>query len=378
MFGAVFRTPGRLAGENALRNPRRTGATASALMIGLAVVSAVGVLAASLSATQDAIVDDQFRSDFLVQTPTFGGFNPEFGNQMEAVDGVALVSRQQGTPVSVEVDGKPDQTFAAGVDPAFFEIYDLTMVDGTDQISGDQTVLSEGRASDLRAGVGDSIEVEFPGGKKVSLEVGGIFEDTPVAGGITFPLTVLREAGIKRSDSSVSVTIADGADRGAVKKDLEDVVKDLPILSVQDKVEFKELISSQVNLLLGMIYGLLGLAVIIAVIGIINTLGLSVLERTREIGLLRAVGLSRRKLRTMITLESVAIALLGAVLGLVLGLVIGVVLRKSLEDDLTELALPLDNLVIFLVVAVIFGVLAAVVPAIRASRMKVLEAIATE
>ncbi len=101
-----------------------------------------------------------------------------------------------------------------------------------------------------------------------------------------------------------------------------------------------------------MIYGLLGLAVVIAVIGIINTLGLSVLERTREIGLLRAVGLSRRKLRTMITLESVAIALLGAVLGLVLGLVIGVVLRKSLEDDLTELALPLDNLVIFLVVAV--------------------------
>jgi len=155
-------------------------------------------------------------------------------------------------------------------------------------------------------------------------------------------------------------------------------VKDLPILSVQDKVEFKELISSQVNLLLGMIYGLLGLAVVIAVIGIINTLGLSVLERTREIGLLRAVGLSRRKGRWMITLESVAIALLGAVLGLVLGLVIGVVLRKSLEDDLTELALPLDNLVIFLVVAVLFGVLAAVVPAIRASRMKVLDAIAAE
>ena len=141
------------------------------------------------------------------------------------------------------------------------------------------------------------------------------------------------------------------------------MVKDLPILSVQDKEEFKELISGQVNQLLYVIYGLLALAVVIAVIGIVNTLGLSVLERTREIGLLRAVGLSRRKLRTMITLESVAIALLGAVLGMVVGLVIGVVLRQSLKDDLTVLSLPLSNLLVFLVVAVIFGVLAAIVPA---------------
>ena len=378
VFGRLFGTPGRLAGENALRNPRRTGATASALMIGLAVVSAVGVLAASLSATQDAIVDDQFKSDFLVQTPTFQGFNPTFGDRMAAVDGVAEVSRQQGSPVSVEVDGEPDQTFAAGVDPAFFEIYDLDLVSGTDQISGDEAVLSEGRAEELGAKPGDTIDVEFPGGRVVPLEVRGIFEDTPTTGGITVPLSVLEEAGIKRSDSSLSITIDDGADRAAVQRELEAVVEDLPILAVQDKEEFRELISSQVNLLLGMIYGLLGLAVIIAVIGIINTLGLSVLERTREIGLLRAVGLSRRKLRWMITLESVAIALLGAVLGLVLGLVIGVVLRESLKDDLTELALPIDNLVIFLVVAVLFGVLAAVVPAIRASRMKVLQAIATE
>ncbi|GAA1912539.1 ABC transporter permease [Nocardioides hwasunensis] len=378
VFGAVFRTPGRLAGENALRNPRRTGATASALMIGLAVVSAVGVLASSLSATQDAIVDDQFKSDFLVQTPTFQGFNPEFGDQMQDVPGVDLVSRQQGTPVSVEVDGSPDQTFASGVDPAFFQIYDLTMLDGTDQISGDQAVLSDSRAADLGARPGDTIDVQFPGGRTIPLEVRGVFEGTPTTSGLTVPLSVLEQAGIKRSDSQLSITIDPGADRAAVKKDLEAVVKDLPVLAVQDKVEFKELISGQVNLLLGMIYGLLGLAVVIAVIGIVNTLGLSVLERTREIGLLRAVGLSRRKLRWMITLESVAIAVLGAVLGMALGLVIGVVLRESLKDDLTELSLPLGNLALFLVVAVIFGVLAAIVPAIRASRMKVLDAIATE
>ena len=378
VFGRVFGTPGRLAGENALRSPRRTGATASALMIGLAVVSAVGVLATSLSATQDKIVDDQFTSDFLVQLPTFQGFPTQYGDKMEAVDGVGVISRQQGVPVSVDVDGKPDQTFANGVDAAFTDVYTLKMVSGTDDLSGDGALLSEGRSEDLKATTGDTIDVEFPGGKSVPLKVAGVFEDTPVTSGLTVPLAVLEQAGIKRSDSSISINVADGADRAAVKQDLEDVVKDLPILSVQDKQEFKELISGQVNQLLYVIYGLLALAVVIAVIGIVNTLGLSVLERTREIGLLRAVGLSRRKLRVMITLESVAIALLGAVLGMVLGLVIGVVLRKSLEDDLTELSLPLASLAVFLVVAVLFGVLAAVVPAIRASRMKVLEAIATE
>ena len=378
VFGRLFGTPGRLAGENALRNPRRTGATASALMIGLAVVSAVGVLASSLSATQDAIVDDEFRSDFLVQMPTFQGFPAHYGNQMEDVPGVELVSRQQGTPVSVDVDGKPDQSYAIGVDQGFFEIYDLRMLEGSDEISGHQALLSEGRADDLSAKPGDTIEVAFPGGKKIPVEVAGVFEDTPVTGGITVPLSVLADAGIKRSDSTLSITLAEGADRWAAKQDLEDVVKDLPILAVQDKEEFKELISGQVNQLLYVIYGLLALAVVIAVIGIVNTLGLSVLERTREIGLLRAVGLSRSRLRRMITLESVAIALLGAVLGMVLGLVIGVVLRESLKDDLTELALPLDGLVVFLLVAVMFGVLAAIVPAIRAARMKVLEAIATE
>jgi putative ABC transport system permease protein len=378
VFGRLFGTAGRLAGENALRNPRRTGATASALMIGLAVVSAVGVLASSLSATQDAIVDDQFTSDFLVQTPTFQGFPSQFGDRMEKVDGVSLVSRQQGTPVSVEVDGKPDQTFAIGVDQGFFDIYELTMLDGTDAITGHQVLLSQSRADDLDAGVGDTVKVQFPGGRTIPLEVQGVFEDTPTTGGLTMPLSVLADAGLKRSDSTVSIMVADGADRELVKRDLDDVVKDLPILSVQDKEEFKELISGQVNQLLYVIYGLLALAVVIAVIGIVNTLGLSVLERTREIGLLRAVGLSRRRLRTMITLESVAIALLGAVLGMVLGLVIGVVLRESLKDDLTQLSLPISSLLVFLVVAVIFGVLAAIVPAVRASRMKVLDAIATE
>ena len=167
-------------------------------------------------------------------------------------------------------------------------------------------------------------------------------------------------------------------DVSAVKAELDRVVEDLPIVAVQDKQDFAEAITSQINQLLYIVYGLLALSVISAVIGIVNTLSLSVLERTREIGLLRAVGLSRRRLRLMVTLESVTISLMGAVLGLVLGVIIGVMLQRSLRDDLSELGMPLGSLLVFLLIAVVFGILAAIVPAVRASRMKVLDAIATE
>jgi putative ABC transport system permease protein len=374
VFGKVFGTTGKLAGENALRNPRRTGATASALMIGLAVVSAVGVLASSLSATNDELVDREFRSDFLVQSPSFQGFPTAVGDQMAEVDGVGTVSRMQASVALV----RQDQSFVAGVDEAFGDIYELEMRGGTQDMSGDQTILSESTAGDLDADVGTTLPVAFPGGQTVDLEVVGIFEDTPITSGVTMPISVLEDAGLRRNDSTLSINVTEGADVDEVHDALDAVVEDLPIVTVQDKEGFADLIKQQVNQLLFLIYGLLALAVIIAVIGIVNTLGLSVIERTREVGLLRAVGLSRRRLRRMITLESIAIAVLGAVLGLAVGLLIGVALRQSLSEDLTVLSLPLGSLAVFLVIAVVFGVLAAIVPAVRASRMKVLDAIATE
>lgn len=374
LFGAVFGTTGRLAGENALRNPRRTGATASALMIGLAIVSAVGVLAASLSSTSDKLVDDQFTTDFLVSSPTFQGFPTSIGDDMAATEGVGSVSRQQGTPVLVGLE----QDWAMGVDQEFFGQYDLTLVDGTLDLSGNQAIINETKASDLGRWVGDDLELTFPGNKKRDVEIVGVTEDSAVTGGITLPLEVLTKAGLKRTDSSVSINVAEGADKSDVHERLDAVVEDVPIVAVQDKEEFGESIKQQVNQLLYMIYGLLALAIVIAVVGIVNTLGLSVIERTREIGLLRAVGLSRARLRRMITLESVVIALLGAVLGMAVGLIIGVLLRESLKDDITVLTMPIGNLFVFLGVAVLFGVVAAIVPAIRASRMRVLDAIAHE
>ncbi len=374
LFGRVFGTTGRLAAENTLRNPRRTGATASALMIGLALVSAVGTLAASMSATTDALVDDQFAADFLVQSANFQTFPTGIGDDMEQVDGVETLSRDQYTPALV--DGR--QEFLLGVTPSFSEIYDLEMVAGTAQISGSQTLITRDVADDYGVGVGDTLSLAFPGEEKAEVEVAGVFEETPVVGSINVPLDLLAEVGIKRTDTSLSINVADGADPETVQADLEQVIDGVPIVTVQDKQEFADSLKEQINLLLNMIYGLLALAIVIAVIGIVNTLSLSVIERTREIGLLRAVGLSRARLRRMVTLESVTISVMGAVLGMAVGLLIGVLLRQSLADDLTELALPISSLLVFLAISVVFGVIAAIIPAVRAARMKVLEAIATE
>lgn len=376
LYGRVFKAPGRLAGENALRNPRRTGATASALMIGLALVSAIGVLAASMNKSADQLVDEQFVSDYVVQSIGFSPFPTALGDQIAAVDGVGKVSRTQFA--SAKVEGEKGQTFLAGVTPEFASIYDLPMAAGSFGLADGKVMLSQSQAKKLKLKVGDTLKLRFPGDQELSPRISGIFKDTPVTAGVVLPMDQLGQVGIQRMDSDLSIDVAPGADPSTVRAAIDKVAKPFKMVTVNDKAEFADSIRGQVNQLLYMIYGLLALAIIIAIIGIVNTLGLSVLERTKEIGLLRAVGLPRRGLRRMITLESVAIAVLGAVLGMVLGVVIGVLVRQTLKDDLTELALPLGQLGVFLIIAVIVGVLAAIVPAVRASRMKVLDAIAEE
>ncbi|MDH2416593.1 FtsX-like permease family protein [Nocardioides sp. CER19] len=377
VFQRLFGTPGRLAGENALRDPRRTGATASALMIGLALVSLIGVLAASLNSSLGDLVDKQFSADFVVQSAAFTPFPTEVGDQLQKVPGVAVVSRQQMANARLGgIDG--DNTFIAANDEQLTRIYDLDVDAGRTSLRGDETFVTKDVADKHGWKVGSRFTLAFPGGATMRPTVVGIIEPNVVTGQINIPLDRLEAAGVQRQDSSLSIRLEPGADAATVHRALDKVVAPLPIVSVQDKQEFGDSIRGQVNQLLFMIYGLLALAIVIAVIGIVNTLGLSVLERTRELGLLRAIGLTRRQLRRMVTLESIAIAVLGAVLGLVIGVLFGVLLRQALADNLTSLGLPLGQLVAFLVVAVVVGVLAAIVPAIRAARLDVLRAIATE
>lgn len=375
VFSRLFGQPGRLAGDNALRDPRRTGATASALMIGLALVSTIGVLAASMNESIDAVVEENFAADFMVQSQTFQPFPTQIAEQVRDVEGVGVVSQQQGVLARVG----DEEEFVLANDEAFTDIYSLDVLEGSAAIEGDQALVTDEAAREHGVGLGDTLEVAFASGASRDLEVAGIFTANGyVASDINVPLGLLEEVGIQRLDTSVSITLAEGADAAAVKESLEEVVADVPIVPVQDREEYADSIRGQVDQLLFIIYGLLALAIVIAVIGIVNTLSLSVLERTREIGLLRAIGLSRRRLRTMVTLESVAIALLGAVIGLLLGLGIGALLRYALRDDITVLALPTGQLALFLGLAVVVGVLAAIIPAVRASRMNVLSAIATE
>ncbi|KRB73951.1 ABC transporter permease [Nocardioides sp. Root190] len=374
LFSALFGTTGRLAGENALRDPRRTGATASALMIGLALVSTIGVLAASLNKSVDDVVDEQFTADLLVQSTTFLPFSTEVGDRIAGIDGVGVMARQQFTTAQHD-----DSTvYVTGVDEKFNEVYDLEVLEGSDRITGAETIISDDFATKYDVGVGDTLDLAFQGGKALAPTIVGIIEGSEVASEVTVPLDQITKAGVLRQDTAISILLAPGADAQEVHDLIDEAAESVPIVGVYDKEQFSDQIREQVNQLLYMIYGLLALAIVIAVIGIVNTLGLSVIERTREVGLLRAVGMSRTKLRRMITLESVAIAVLGAVLGMALGLVIGVLLQRALADELTSLGLPFGQLVVFLVIAVVVGVLAAVVPAIRAARLNVLAAIASE
>lgn len=374
IFTAAFGTTGKLAAQNARRNPRRTGATASALMIGLALASAVGTLAASFSATADQLVDDQFESDFLVQAVNFRGFTTAIGDDMAKVPGVATVARDQYVPGTVN----GTDTDYLGLSENYLDVYDFDVKEGQASLAPQTAIIQEAAAKKFKVGVGDKLTLGAPGGGSTRVKVVAIVEDTPVLTSVNVPLSELERMRVTRADFDLSINVEPGADVSAVKADLKKVVEDVPIVSVSDKAEFAETIRGQINQLLYIIYALLALAVIIAVIGIVNTLGLSVLERTREIGLLRAVGLTRGQLGRVITMESIAIALTGALLGMAVGVTIGVLLRWALKDDIASLAIPTSSLLIFAVAAVLAGVLAAAIPAIRGARMKVLDAIATE
>ncbi len=376
--GAPFRrsATGRIAVANAARNPRRTAATAAALMIGLALVSAFGVLGASTTASTDALVDDTIKADFLVTGANFRPFSPEATAAVREVDGVGVVSSVRLAPA--EING--EVTAVAGVDPATVEsAFAIPVTDGSvAALKEGGLLVDDGIAATEGYTVGSSVEVTFTSGP-ATLPVVGVFTSDAGLNGYVTSLDTLTAAGVPPLDSQVYVVLAPGADTAMVRAGLDAALGPYPNVTIQDQTELKDEIRSQVNQLLFLIYALLALAVLIAILGIINTLVLSVVERTREIGLLRAVGTSRRQLRSMIRIESVVIAVFGALLGIVLGVTFGVALQRSIADQGIEvLSVPWIQLLIFLVVAAGVGVLAALWPARRAARLDVLQAVTTE
>ncbi|GGW44549.1 membrane protein [Streptomyces lucensis JCM 4490] len=386
-FPLVFGPVGRMSRRNALRNPRRTGATAAALMVGLALVGGMSVASASLSASFDQRIDRTLGADFIVQSAGFTPFTKEVADRVAGTPGAGVVVRQRLSPVAVRMpDGTRVRTTATGYGPRLDDVAHLTYARG-----GSAQALADGRlgmdagfARDHGVRTGGVIPVEFPGGRRAELTVGALTEQEPAGGfgtqgGVFLGLRTLERYVPHGQDSAVYVNTAPGTTAAELRPRLERALKPFPQVQVRDQSDYKNLVHDQIAVLLYLVYALLGLAIVIAVLGVVNTLALSVVERTREIGLLRAIGLGRRQLRRMIRLESVVIAVFGAVLGLGLGLVWGVCMQQVLAlRGLTALAIPWGTLVTVVIGSAVVGVVAALLPALRASRMNVLAAIAHE
>jgi putative ABC transport system permease protein len=372
-FGAV----GLMAEQNALRNPRRTAATASALMIGLTLVSMMSVFGASAKASVDKAIEANFAADYVVSNAISQPFSASVTAQVAEVPGVASVSPMRF--VNVGLDG--DQQMSAAVDPATLgRAVPLEMVSGRlDALARGQVLVDDATAAAQHLAAGSDVELSVAG-RTGRYEVGGVYvANDALTVPVLLSIDTATAAGHPARDSMTFVVREPGADPAAVEAGIEKVIADLPTVTLKDQDAFAAEQREPIDQMLFIIYALLGLAVVIAVLGIVNTLALSVIERTREIGLLRAVGLSRRQLRTMLRLESVAIALLGAVLGVVLGLGAGWALQRSLADDgIDVLAVPFAQLAVFVALAGVVGVLAALWPGRRAARLDVLKAITTE
>ena len=375
---AVSRTVAKLARDNTLRNPRRTATTAISLMIGLALVCAFSVLAASTRSSVNVLVDDELRADFVIS----GGTSPfpvSIAQRAADLPGVGGVVDGAVVPVSIGARSLTASA-ASGADIARAIALDVTAGDIATLDDG-QLAISTTLAREQLLAVGDQVTAGVGVLPPQQLRVGAVFTDSQLVGtGLLVPRTLYATAvpSAYQTTFAALVTVSPGGDREAVRRELTTLVKPQLVVSVQDREQFKDAQAAQINQLLRIVYVLLALSVVIAALGIVNTLALSVFERTREIGLLRAVGMTRGQLRRTITLESVMTALFGAVLGTALGLTLGVLLQRVLADQgLATLAVPWAQLALVFVLAGVVGVLAALLPAWRASRLDVLQAITT-
>jgi putative ABC transport system permease protein len=366
---------GKLARENGRRNPRRTAATASALAIGLALMTAIGVIAASTKASVASVIDDTIGADFVVFGAKFQPFTPDVYDAVKDTPGAATVTFVRQVPM--QVDG--DQSVLTGVEPEKFpQVVNFTMQSGSLDLGLGDAIVDDATAEELGLKVGEKIEGTFVNGTG-TLVLRGIYTAAGPYTGYVTTIGTLSSIGSRELDSAVYVRAAEGADLEALRTELDRELAEFPTVELQDQASLKEQINGQFDRVFGFIYALLALAVIVAFIGIVNTLALSVHERRREVGLLRAVGTSRSQVRRMVVLEAVLISVFGAALGVVLGVVYGSLLQKVLEPQgITDLAVPGNQILLFLALAVVGGLLAALWPAFTASRLDVLRAIATE
>ncbi|MEU2781204.1 FtsX-like permease family protein [Streptomyces sp. NPDC007110] len=373
-----FGVAGKLAGLNAVRNPRRTGATASALAIGLTLVTGLSVLGITVGTAIDKMTTDNIKADYMVSMANGGDLDRSALTALEKADGVSAVSPQQSVYFQA---GGDDFVSASAVTPG-----DIERVLRMDLVSGDLSTLADGQlavAEKTARGkgwkAGDSVPVTFGDEKKRTLKVGAVFKDSEFLSPVVVSTDVVGPHETRPSIQQVFVKM-DGGQSGANEQVLVDALGDNPAITIMDRQDIRNEFGGAINTLLNIMYGLLAMALIIAVLGVVNTLAMSVFERQQEIGMLRAIGLDRRRVKRMVRLEAVVISVFGAVVGVGLGAFLGWAIGETFADQVPgyALVLPWDRIGIFLVLAGLVGVLAALWPARNAARLNMLNAIKTE
>jgi putative ABC transport system permease protein len=370
---------GRLARENTQRNPARTAVTAAALMIGLAVVAFVTVFAAGIKSSIATAVDESFQGELVLQNSDgFSPISPRAADVARQVPGVELVSTMRAAQAKLLGGGGKERVSALDRDAG--EVIDIDWTEGGSEalraLSDREVIVDKSLGLDLD----DEVRFLTQIGAKPRLRIVGEFEDkAELLGGALVTPRLMATAFDQRDDVLDFVKLAPGAGARKVQAGLIKAMdRDFPVVEVRNQQELKENQEEQINQLLGLIYALLALAVIVSLFGIANTLALSIHERTRELGMLRAIGMSRRQVRTMIRYEAVITALIGALLGMVIGVIFAALIAQPLKDEGFALSYPVGQLILMLVFASLAGVVAAIGPARRASKLDVLEALQYE
>ncbi|MGW2935999.1 ABC transporter permease [Streptomyces sp. NPDC001156] len=383
----IFGPVGRMAERNALRNPRRTGATGAALMIGLALVACLSVVGSSMVASATEQLDKTVGTDFIVQNDGGQLITPQAVKAVKSTPGLERVTEYKVLDAALTTpDGSTSKNETVNAaDPTYAQDLRTKTVAGNlaDAYRPDSMSVFEGFAKKHDIKIGSTVKADFKDGRTASLTVRAITSDDVVIDKGAMYASIATVAKYVPADTMpldvlVFATAKDGQETAAYKS-LKSALHDYPQYTVRDQTDYKQALKDQIAQLLNMIYGLLALAIIVAILGVVNTLALSVVERTREIGLMRAIGLSRRQLRRMIRLESVVIALFGALLGLGLGMGWGATAQKLLAlEGLKVLEIPWGTIIAVFIGSAFVGLFAALIPAFRAGRMNVLNAIATE
>lgn len=373
-------TAGRFARDNAARTPRRTARTASALMIGVTLITGAAVFTSSLRDSFGRILEQSTSFDYIVlDDQSFQPLTPEVAERLAELPELDAVSPFRNIRGNV---GDDTAMFTA-VDPeAITQLADVEVSAGSfDGVTtADGVMVFRDAATERGVDVGDVIDVVWQNGAESTLTVAGIFDDNSLGASWFISIGLLEEVSAQEPrDQFVAAKRAEGVDPAVARAAIDDALADFPQATVQSNDEFVEEQKSQIDTLLFLVTMLLTVAIAFSFLGIAITLALSVFERTREIGLLRAVGMSRRMLRRSVRGEAVIVTLFGVFIGIAVGLVFGLAFSYAVPDNVINgITVPFGTLAFVLVFAVIFAVLAATYPALKASRMNVLDAIATE